>query len=279
MTHNSGPQTQNTVVFDAVTATNPYSYCGRKIVVGLGETGGHGPRSPSPVFVRFSARRHAGSLGTNLAMYYPCVYDSGHVVACSMCLCADVMSDTTERHTLMSCQGHNKCVSRTDTNPPFAPIVTKISFPHFSARRGPLTPQKGEDTSGTRVRPHVKFGLNRPAGCREIVDKITNEKHTVKLIPCLRSNERMAGNNVIPRSVIDVSWYRSVNFDLLFAAEMNSSSLVTSIVCFQYNACLNYWRTSRQIIIHIFIRPAHHSVSQQEAQLSQRGRAMLRVCL
>jgi len=41
----------------------------------------------------------------------------------------------------------------------------------FSARRGPLTPKRGEDTSGTRVRQHAKLGLNRPAGCREIVDK------------------------------------------------------------------------------------------------------------
>jgi len=56
-------------------------------------------------------------------------------------------------------------------NSPLTPIVTKISFPPFSARRGLPTPKKGEDTSGTRVRPHAKFGLNRPAGCREIVDK------------------------------------------------------------------------------------------------------------
>ena len=68
---------------------------------------------------------------------------------------------------------------------PLTPIVTKISFILFFASRGPLTPKIGEDTSGTRVRPHAKFGLNRPAGCREIVDnKRTNKnKHTVKLIP------------------------------------------------------------------------------------------------
>ena len=115
----------------------------------------------------------------------------------------------------------NKCVSRTDTNPTFAPMnprggrgtsadivpahikfgmdpstrcwdiaqkppeckhspltptVTKISFPPFSVPpRGPLTP-KGEKTSGTRVRPHAKFGMNQPAGCREIVDKKNEQK-------------------------------------------------------------------------------------------------------
>jgi len=68
---------------------------------------------------------------------------------------------------------------------PLTPIVTKISFPPFSAP-GPLTPNRGEDTSGTRVRPHAKFGVNRLAGCREIVDrtKNTEKKHTVKQIPC-----------------------------------------------------------------------------------------------
>ena len=55
-------------------------------------------------------------------------------------------------------------------NSPLTPIVTKNLFTHFSGRRGPLIPQKGEDTSGTRVRPHAKFGLNPPAGYREIVD-------------------------------------------------------------------------------------------------------------
>jgi len=35
----------------------------------------------------------------------------------------------------------------------------------------PPTPKRGEDTCGTRVRPHAKFGVNWPAGCREIVDK------------------------------------------------------------------------------------------------------------
>ena len=55
-------------------------------------------------------------------------------------------------------------------NFPLTPIVTKISFSPFSAP-GPLTTKGGEDTSGTRVRPHGKFGVNRPAGCREIVDK------------------------------------------------------------------------------------------------------------
>jgi len=55
-------------------------------------------------------------------------------------------------------------------NSPLTPIVTKISFPPFSARRRPLTPKRGEDTSGTKI------GLNRPAGCREIVDKKTYSK-------------------------------------------------------------------------------------------------------
>ena len=41
---------------------------------------------------------------------------------------------------------------------------------------GSLTPKRGEDTSGTRVCPHAKFGVNLPAGCREIVDKKANKK-------------------------------------------------------------------------------------------------------
>jgi len=62
------------------------------------------------------------------------------------------------------------------------PIVTKISFPPFSARRGPPTPKRGENTFRTRVRQHAKFGVNWPAGCREIVDKKTNKTAKVKQV-------------------------------------------------------------------------------------------------
>ena len=44
----------------------------------------------------------------------------------------------------------------------------------FSRPLGPLTPKRGEDTSGTRIRLHANFGVNRPAGCREIVDRTNN---------------------------------------------------------------------------------------------------------
>jgi len=60
-------------------------------------------------------------------------------------------------------------------NSPLTLTVTKIAFPPFSAPWGLLTHKRGEDTSGTRVSLHEKFGVNRAAGCREIVDK----KHTV----------------------------------------------------------------------------------------------------
>jgi len=46
------------------------------------------------------------------------------------------------------------------------PIATKISFPPFSVRWWPLTPKRGEDTSGTWVRSHANLGVNLPAGCR-----------------------------------------------------------------------------------------------------------------
>ena len=68
----------------------------------------------------------------------------------------------------------------------------------FSARRGPPTPKRGEDTFGTRVRLHAKYGLNRPTGGREIVDKKANKKHTVNIYLALRSNERMAGKKESP---------------------------------------------------------------------------------
>jgi len=59
---------------------------------------------------------------------------------------------------------------------------------------GGAKPKRGEDTPGTRVRPHAKFGVNRAAGYREIVDKKTNKKHTAKQIPRPSLYERMAGN-------------------------------------------------------------------------------------
>ena len=45
-------------------------------------------------------------------------------------------------------------------NSPLTPIVTKISFAPFSARRGPPTPKRGEVTSRSRLRPHANFGVN-----------------------------------------------------------------------------------------------------------------------
>jgi len=72
-----------------------------------------------------------------------------------------------------------------------------FTYPFFHPR-GPLTPKRGEDTSGTRLGPHAKFGVNRPAGCGEIVDKKRTKKqkkHTVKQIPRPSLYQRMAGKN------------------------------------------------------------------------------------
>ena len=46
------------------------------------------------------------------------------------------------------------------------------------APRGSLTPKKGEDTSRPRLRPHAKFGVNRPAGCWEIVDRTNKQTYS-----------------------------------------------------------------------------------------------------
>jgi len=59
-------------------------------------------------------------------------------------------------------------------NSTLTPIVRKISFPPFSAPRGPLTPKRGEDTSGTRVRPHAKFGVIGPW----VVEKCGEQEET-----------------------------------------------------------------------------------------------------
>ena len=55
------------------------------------------------------------------------------------------------------------------------PIDSHSNKNFISARRGPPTLKRGEDKFGTRLRPHTKFGVNWPAGCREIVDKKTNK--------------------------------------------------------------------------------------------------------
>jgi len=59
-------------------------------------------------------------------------------------------------------------------NSPLTPIVTKISFAPFSARRGPPTPKRGEDTFGTRVRQHAKFAWIGP----RVVEKSLTKKRT-----------------------------------------------------------------------------------------------------
>ena len=79
---------------------------------------------------------------------------------------------------------------------PLTPIVTKISFAPFSARPGPPTPKRGDFVSRPGLRRHANFGVNRPTGCWEIVDRTKNKqkKPTVKQIPRLSLYERMAGN-------------------------------------------------------------------------------------
>jgi len=78
---------------------------------------------------------------------------------------------------------------------PFTLIVTKISFPPFSVRQGPLTPKTGEDTFGTRIRPHAKLGLNRAAGCREIVDR-TNKTRSSAIADKPATNRAMLVSSV-----------------------------------------------------------------------------------
>jgi len=80
----------------------------------------------------------------------------------------------------------------------FTPIVTKISFSPFFAPRGPLNPKRGEDTSRTRVCPHAKFGVNWPAGCREIVDIKANKK-TNKCVSKTDTNPPFAFQIAFPR--------------------------------------------------------------------------------
>jgi len=63
-------------------------------------------------------------------------------------------------------------------NSPLTPIVTKTLFP--LRPRGPLTPKMGEDTPGTRVRLRANFGVNRPAGCREIVDRTKKNRKNMQ---------------------------------------------------------------------------------------------------
>jgi len=81
----------------------------------------------------------------------------------------------------------------------------------FFRPRGPITPKRGEDTSRTRVRPHANFGVNRPAGCRKIVDKKrTNKKNTVKqtrvIIKIIINNNNNSNNKNC--SEHDCSWGR-----------------------------------------------------------------------
>ena len=81
----------------------------------------------------------------------------------------------------------------------------------FFRPEGRLTPKRGEDTSGTRVRPHANFGVNRPAGCREIVDRTEKKQKTKQktysknISRALRSNERMASNKEIRRPILVIN--------------------------------------------------------------------------
>ena len=56
--------------------------------------------------------------------------------------------------------------------------TTPMSFPFFLSPKGSLTPKKGEDTSRPRLRPHAKFGVNRPAACWEIVDRTNKQTYS-----------------------------------------------------------------------------------------------------
>ena len=90
----------------------------------------------------------------------------------------------------------------------------------FSARQGPPTPKRREDTFGNRVRPHAKFGVNWPAGCREIFDK----KRTKQKYLAFRSNERMAGNKLNY-----TSYFKNSEKFVLLIERLNAFTLLKSV--------------------------------------------------
>ena len=74
--------------------------------------------------------------------------------------------------------------------------TTPMSFSLFLPPRGSLTPKRGEDTSRPRLHPHAKYGVNRPAGCWEIVDRTNKQTYSKQILrPSLY--ERMAGNKTV----------------------------------------------------------------------------------
>ena len=69
-------------------------------------------------------------------------------------------------------------------------------FPSFCPPRGSLTPKRKEDTSRRRLRPHAKYGVNRPAGCWEIVDRTNKQSYS-------KTNTSQKQRNITN------SWYNS----------------------------------------------------------------------
>jgi len=56
--------------------------------------------------------------------------------------------------------------------------TTPMSFSLFLPPTGVADPKRGKDTSRPRLRPHAKYGVNRPAGCWEMVDRTNKQTYS-----------------------------------------------------------------------------------------------------
>ena len=117
----------------------------------------------------------------------------------------------------------------------------------FFCPQGTLTTTRGEDTSGTRVRTHANFDVNRPSGWREIVDRTKKTYSKTNTSPFALSSEW--------RVIIIISKFMKCHVCLHKAAEAlvrcRSDGLVTAIK----QECLKMsFKTMFRIAQHDFCR-------------------------
>ena len=132
--------------------------------------------------------------------------------------------------------------------------TTRMSFPLFlPSPRGRWPPKRGEDTSRPRLRPHAKFGVNRPAGCWEIVDRT---KKTYSRINTRQFAPRMAGKKKCPETII-LAGDRRLSSVIFYIISVCFATIQFVYVCFLLCTRFVLFDAIRDIDVSIYMSCIH----------------------
>ena len=106
-------------------------------------------------------------------------------------------------------------------NSPLTPIVTKISFASFSARRGPPTPKLPRSRSGCLLYPEPKFHADRTILRWDILNCTNKQKSKLNITP----NATLWRDKNVCKNPVESSMNKNHYTDLISSRDQSASVL------------------------------------------------------